>query len=400
MNVSFAVHGHAPRFVQPVHVGRPNLPDRDRFFARVGAAFDRAWLTNDGPLLRELEGKLAGRLGAAHCVAMANGTAAMEVLTRALGLSGDVVMPAFTFVATAHAFSWLGLRPVFCDVEADTHTLDARAAAAMLTPATRAVTAVHLWGNACDTTALQRVTDAHGVPLIYDAAHAFATETRHGPVGGFGAAEVFSFHATKFFNTMEGGAVTTNDDALARELRLMRNFGFRGYDDVARVGTNAKLNEVCAAAGLTLLEDLDVLLDRNRERFAQYDAALSGLPGIRVVRPERAARSNHQYVTIEVGSGAPLTRDQLLAVLWAENVRARRYFFPGCHAMNPYRANPAGPLPVTERLVREVLVLPAGAATSEADAAAVCELVRAALEHADTLRAVVPAELPPGGLPA
>ena len=395
-----AVMGGAPAFAQPLHVGRPNIGDRAALQNRINGALDRRWLTNDGPLVRELEAKLADYLGVAHAMAVCNATVGMEVLARALALSGQVAVPAFTFIATPHAYSWLGLEPLFCDVDAATHTLDANDVAGALTAGVSAIMAVHLWGGICDVPALSTVAQKQGVPLLFDAAHAFASSLHGVRAGGFGNAEVFSFHATKFFNTFEGGLITTNDDDLARELRLMRNFGISGYDAVDTYGTNAKMNEVCAAMGLTSLEAVPQLLALNKSRAEQYGAQLAGLSGLRVVAPAMRGSSNHQYFVIEIGSAAALTRDQLMALLWSENVRARRYFFPGCHRTPPYAGNNQRALPVTDRLVEEVLVLPTGGSVSEEEVAIICDLIRLALSNGDRLAGVLPASLPPGAVQA
>lgn len=394
-----AALGGMPAFSAPVHVGRPNIGDRAQLLKRIDEALDRRWLTNDGPFVRELEHRLADYLHVEHCVAVCNATVGLEVLARALGLKGEVIVPAFTFVATAHAFAWLGLQPVFCDVEPNTHTLDPDDVAKLLTPATAAVVGVHLWGNTCDVDALQKQTAQHRTPLLFDAAHAFASACRGRRVGGFGNGEVFSFHATKFFNTFEGGAITTNDASLARELKLLRNFGFAGYDAVASLGTNAKLNEISAAMGLTSLDNLDAVLELNRKRFRQYERIIKALPSCRFV--PAADESNYQYVVIEVDSDrAGLTRDQLLTILWAENVRARRYFYPGCHRVPPYERPETRSLPVTERLADQVIVLPAGGSVDENNVDEIGELFAFALDHADELRDRIPPVVPPGGFRA
>lgn len=395
-----ALFGGTPRFREPLHVGLPNIGDRTDLRRRIDAALDRRWLTNDGPLVRELESKLALYLGVDHCILTSNATAALEVLARALALSGEVIVPAFTFIATAHAFAWLGLKPVFCDVLPETHTIDVGAAGALVSARTAAVVGVHLWGGGCDTAGLAQLSDRFKVPLVLDAAHAFGSTIAGNPIGGFGSAEVFSFHATKFFSTFEGGAITTNDAALARELRLMRNFGFSGYDQIDSLGINAKMNEISAAMGLTSLEAVPALLELNHARFQQYHAALTGIAGVRLWQPPAGEQCNHQYVVTEISAGAGLTRDQLLALLWAENVRARRYFYPGCHRVPPYASSPAPPLPVTERLVNEVMVLPTGGAASESQVADVCELIRFALANAGALAGRIPAAVPAAELQA
>ncbi|HUP89698.1 MAG TPA: DegT/DnrJ/EryC1/StrS family aminotransferase, partial [Longimicrobiales bacterium] len=329
---------------------------------------------------------------------MCNATVALEVLARACGLSGEVIVPGFTFIATAHAFAWLGLKPVFCDVDPATHTLDAADVAGQISGATSAVVGVHLWGNTCDVSALQ--TAAKGKPLLFDSAHALGCSRNGQSIGGFGNAEVFSFHATKFFNTFEGGAITTNDAALAKELRLLRNFGFAGYDAVATLGTNAKLNEISAAMGLSSLDCINQTIESNRQTFSHYHGVLDALEGVRFVQPAPNERSNFQYVVCEIGGDAPLNRDQLLTLLWAENVRARRYFFPGCHRVPPYEHAQTRALPVTERLAAEVIVLPAGAAVTQADVQRIGGFIRFAFEHADELRAQLPEYVPPGGFKA
>ena len=225
-----AIHGATPAFAEPLHVGRPNIVDRDAFLARVAQVLDNQWLTNNGPLVQEFEARIAAHLGVKHCVAMCNGTIALEIAIRALGLTGEVIVPSWTFVATAHALYWQGITPVFADIDPDTHNLDPDAVRRMITPRTSGIIGVHLWGRAAPVEALQAIADEHGLKLMFDAAHAFGSTHRGQSIGRFGACEVFSFHATKSFNTMEGGAVTTNDDALAETLRLMRNFGFKGYD--------------------------------------------------------------------------------------------------------------------------------------------------------------------------
>ncbi len=390
----FAVLGGSPLFDQPLHVGRPNIPDKQAVLARIEASLDRGWLTNDGPLVRELEGALADYLGVGHCVAMANATVAMEVLARALGLKGEVIVPGFTFIATAHAFSWLGLQPVFCDIDRETHMIDVRSAEKLIGPRTSAIVGVHLWGSACDVDALDALAARHNIPVIYDSAHALGAVVGTRRVGGFGSAEVFSFHATKFFNTFEGGAVTTNDAELAARLRLMRNFGFAGYDNVVALGTNAKLSEAHAAMGLTMIEHLEELSTANQHTWERY-AGTTQHSGLRMLQPRAGCRSNYQYVVFEVTDEAPLTRDQLLNVLWHENVRARRYFFPGCHRTEPY-ATTAVSLPVTEAVADRALVLPAGALMTEAEIGKVAGLIARAFACGEQLRTRLPAYMPPG----
>ncbi len=376
--------GGTPAFAEPLHIGRPNLGDRQSFDARIEAMWQRRWLTNDGPLVREFEQRIANLLGVRHCVAVCNATIGLEIAIRALGLTGEIIVPAFTFVATAHAVRWQGLRPVFCDIDPHTHQLDPAAVAAAITPRTSGIIGVHLWGNACPVESLTQLARQHGLKLLFDAAHAFGSEHLGKPIGGFGSAEVFSFHGTKFVNSGEGGAITTNDDQLAETLRLMRNFGFRGYDRVVHPGTNGKLSELHAAMGLTSLESLDEFARRNRENAAQYATELANLPGVSLL-PATADVSNEQYVVLEIDAAtAGLTRDELLTVLHSENILARRYFYPGCHRMEPYASEPEStplPLPHTEHVVERILQLPTGTQVTAQMVSLVSQVIRSALQE-------------------
>lgn len=382
-----AIFGGPPAFAEPLHVGRPALGDRRALLARLEAVLDRGWLTNDGPCVRELEQRLAARLGVRHCVAICNGTTALQIAARACDLAGEVIVPAFTFIATAHALTWLGLTPVFADVDPRTGTLDPAAVEALITPYTTGIVGVHLWGRACDVERLAALARRHRLALLFDAAHAFGCSHRGRAIGGFGDAEVFSFHATKLFHTLEGGAITTNDDALAARARLLRNFGFAGYDRVVSLGINGKLHEVAAAVGLALLERFDDLVAVNRRNYHRYRAALADVPGLTLLAYDEQERSTYPYIVVRVDAAAAgVGRDTLLQILHAEGVLARRYFFPGCHRMAPYAARPPRrPLPVTERLAAEVLVLPTGPAIDPAAIDTIAALLRLAVAHGPQL---------------
>lgn len=356
-----AIHGAPPAFLQPLHVGQPNIINRDKFLACVARALDNRWLTNNGPLVQEFEQRVADKLGVKHCVAMCNGTIALEIAIRALGLAGEVIVPSWTFVATAHALYWQGITPIFADIDPVTHNLDPIAVRRMITPRTSGIIGVHLWGRAAPVGELQAIADEHGLKLMFDAAHAFGSSYRGQSIGRFGACEVFSFHATKSFNTMEGGAITTNDDELAEAMRLMRNFGFKGYDNVIHPGTNGKMIEVCAAMGLANLDGFDELVEANRRNHVAYKQALAEIPGISVLDYASAERNNHHYIVLEVGDECPVSRDDIIAALHAENVLARKYFWPGCHGMQPYRdlfPHAGLMLPNTIAVAKRVVVLP------------------------------------------
>lgn len=377
-----AINGAPPAFPELLHVGRPNIGDRDKFLRLVGEMFDRRWLSNSGPLVLEFERRIADHMGVKHCVAMCNGTIALEIAIRALGMTGEVIVPSFTFIATAHALHWQGITPVFADIDPATHNLDPDSVRSMITPRTSGIIGVHLWGRPAPAEALQAIADEHGFQLMFDAAHAFGCSHHGQMLGGFGRAEVLSFHATKFFNTFEGGAVVTNDDELAETMRLMRNFGFSCLDTVIHPGTNGKMVEVSAAMGLTNLDYVDTVIAANQRNYQAYRRELAGLRGLNLLTYDEAEHNNYQYVILEVMPDCPVGRDQLVAALHAENVLARKYFWPGCHRMKPYHKlfPHAGLLLVnTERVADRVLVLPTGTMLDENDVAMIASVIRQVL---------------------
>jgi len=385
----------------PFHVGRPNLGSREKLHRLVDQMLDRNWLSNDGPLVQEFERQIAEIAGVRHCVAMCNATIALEIATRAAGITGEAIIPAYTFVATAHALQWQGITPVFCDIDPVTHNLDPACIERLITPKTSAIIGVHVWGKPCPVDALTAIAHRHGLTLMFDAAHAFGCSHGGRPIGGFGLAEVFSFHATKFVNCAEGGAVVTNDDELAARMRLMRNFGFSGYDNVIYVGTNGKMNELSAAMGLTSLDSMPHIVETNRRNYEAYRNALRDLPGVALIAYDETQAQNYQYLVLDIEPAkCPLTRDQVVQVLHTHNVLARRYFFPGVHRMDPYRSyypNADLLLPVTEDVVRRVVVLPTGTAVTPRDVEQIGRIIRWALDNAGALRKRLPETIPPGG---
>jgi len=380
-----ALLGGRPAFENALHVGRPNIGNREKFAERVDDILDARWLTNGGHYVNEFERRIAEMVGVEHCVATCNATIALEIAIRALGMTGEVIVPAFTFVATAHALEWQHIRPVFCDIDPITHNIDPTKIVQLITARTSGILAVHLWGRPCPIAELQAIAHRHGLVLLFDAAHALGCESSGHPIGRFGNAEILSFHATKIVNAGEGGAVVTNDGDLAGRVRLMKNFGFTGFDQVSCIGTNGKMSEISAAMGLTNLESFDQFVQINRKNFDTYKANLKGLAGLSLLAYEEASRPNYQYVVLEIDSDEfGLPRDHLLAVLHAENILARRYFYPGVHRMEPYRSRFAEAglfLPHTDTVSGRVLVLPTGPAITPTDIEKVCAVIRAAPDH-------------------
>jgi len=385
-----AVLGGTPRFSEKLYVGRPNVGNRERLLVRINEMLDRRWFSNNGQLVQEFEAELARYLGVKHCVAVCNATIALELVVRALGITGEVIVPSFTFIATAHCLQWQGITPVFCDVDPKNHLMDPGRIEELITPRTGGIMGVHVWGQGCNIEALAEIAERRGLPLLFDAAHAFGCTHKGQMIGNFGRAEVFSFHATKFLNSFEGGAVATNDDDLAAKARLMKNFGFAGYDKVVFIGTNGKMSEPCAAMGLTSLESVEEFIEVNCANYAHYHETLAGITGITVFAYDPAERNNCQYVVLEVDEErCGISRDLLVRALWGENVMARRYFYPGCHQMEPYRTlfPEAGKgLPETEKLCKKTLILPTGTAIGAKHIETIGEIVREAVGAADALK--------------
>lgn len=391
-----AFFGGKPVFTEPLHVGRPSTGSRERFLERVGDIWDRKWFTNNGPYVREFEEKLCAYLGVQHCIPICNGTVAMELAIRALGLEGEVIVPSFTFISVAHALQWQGITPVFCDIDPATHNLAPQCVERMITPRTTGIIAVHTWGRPCEIDELTRIAAHHKLRLLFDAAHAFACTHKGRAIGNFGAAEVFSFHATKFFNTFEGGAIATNDDDLAAKIRLMKNFGFQGYDNVVYIGTNGKMTEISAAMGLTGLDALEDIIDANRRNYYSYRSSLADVPGLSVISYNQTERCNYQYLVLEIDELASgLSRDQIVSILTSENVLARRYFFPGCHRMQPYRSyfpHARLLLPETERLAKSIMTLPTGPSVNQDQIQIITGLVRFMIARSEEIRARLQSE--------
>jgi dTDP-4-amino-4,6-dideoxygalactose transaminase len=386
-----AILGGSPIFQKKLHVGRPNIGDQKRFVERVEDILDRKWLTNDGPYAEKFQQQLIEYTGGKHCILMCNGTVALEIATRALELKGEVIVPSFTFVATAHALQWQEITPVFCDVDPLTHNIDPLKLERLITPKTTGIVGVHVWGRPCNIEILTNIANRYRLKLIFDGAHALGCSYKGQMIGNYGEATIFSFHATKFMNTFEGGAVVTNDDQLAEKIRLMKNFGFGpGYDNVIYSGINGKMSEISAAMGITNLESIQDFIDINFHNYQHYKAELADIPGISLTLYNESEQNNYQYIILEVDSEkAGITRDELVQILHAENILARRYFYPGCHNMEPYRSyfpNAGLLLPETELLTQKVLSLPTGTAVNAETIKKICGLIRFIVQRGAEIR--------------
>ena len=285
---------------------------------------------------------------------------------------------------------WQEITPVFCDIDPNTHNIDPLRIEEMITPRTTGIIGVHVWGRSCDIDALTDIAHKHNLRLLFDAAHALGCSYKGQMIGNFGDAEVYSFHATKFFNSFEGGAIVTNDDGLAKKIRLMKNFGFAGRDTVIYLGTNGKMTEVAAAMGLTSFESLDDLIAVNYRNYQVYQRVFAGISGLQIITYDDTEKCNFQYIIVEVDETVTgVTRDQLVSILQAENVLARRYFYPGCHQMEPYRSyfpHAGLLLPETERLTQWVMSLPTGTAIAPEDIERIGRIISFVVEHGEAIQ--------------
>ena len=370
--------------LKTLHVGSPNIGNREAFHRFVDDIFDRRWLTNNGVLVRELESQLEKKLGVRNCIAVCNGTIALEIAIKALELQGEVIVPSLTFIATVHALQWLGIKPVFCDVDEKTLCLNPNRIEELITQRTSAVLGVHVYGKPCDTKNIKLISEKHGIKSFYDAAHAFGCSHRNRMIGNFGECEIFSFHATKFFNTFEGGAITTNNDDLAAKIRSIINFGFNGLDRVESLGTNGKMTEICAGMGLTNLSSLDRFVEKNRNNYKYYLSHLENIPGLDMIKFNEREHNNWQYVVILVGEDYSVSRDEIVAILRNNEILVRKYFWPGCHRMEPYKSqqlNASNYLIVTEDVLERIVVLPTGTQMTEEDLDRVVDLLQDPRSH-------------------
>lgn len=363
------------RNAPPLYVGQLNTPDSDRVTTAFDGILQRRYYTNHGPLVAELEARLAERLGVRNVICVTNGTVALMVAAKASNLSGKVILPAYTFPATAQALTFAGLEPVLADVDPRTHNLTAATVAPLIDADVSAIVGVHMWGRACDVDALAGIAGEHTLSLAFDAAHGFGCGYMDRSVGGFGRFETFSFHATKILNCAEGGCVSTNDDDLAQAIRTVANFHDRPGDVSVSLRINGKMSEAQAAMGLLSLEDFDANVAANRDRYLAYRAAIRDIDGLTFVDHASDGPSNYQYVVLEVEEHFGRSQEDLMRFLQERDVIARRYFYPGMHRVPPYDTTDWD-VPETDRLCSRVLQLPSGDGIGGADIDRVVSILR------------------------
>ena len=343
-----------------INVTRSSMPDFAEYCEEIRELWDSHWLTNMGVKHRSLETELQKLLGCEYLTLFTNGHLALENVIEAFDLHGEIITTPFTFASTTHAIVRCGCTPVFCDIDPATFTMDPTKLEALIGDKTVAILPVHVYGNLCDVDAIGAIAKKHGLPVIYDAAHAFAVERDGVSAGAFGDAAMFSFHATKVFNTIEGGAVCVRSAEMLQRLCDLKNFGIHGPESTPYVGGNAKMNEFCAAMGLCNLRHLDAEIEKRRAVAERYDAQLAGVPGLRIKRIPENVRFNYAYYPV-VFDGFKYTRDEVYARLAAQDIYARKYFYPLTNAFECYRGLPGfdpADTPVAAHIADRVLTLP------------------------------------------
>ena len=368
-------------FEEPVYVTRPVLPPKDKFFSRINDIWNAQWLTNMGEQHRELEEKLLDVLKVPYISLFNNGMNALLAAIRSLGiLDGEIITTPFTFAATPHSISWNGITPVFCDIDPMRMTLDPKCIEPLITEKTRAILPVHVFGIPCDVYGIGKTAEDHGLKVIYDGAHVFGTEIEGVGIGIFGDITMFSFHATKLFNTAEGGALACKDQSIKKRIYELKNFGIISEDEVSGVGLNGKMNEIQAAMGLCVLEEIEHER-KERERIKKiYAEELDGIDGISFLPDISGVKSSLQYFVIRIDEKIfGKSRDYVYEVLKKYNVFTRKYFYPLCSNFPCYsNLSSASPvkLPIANKVVNETLSMPFYGALNNDDIRKICRIIK------------------------
>lgn len=366
-------------FDQPIYVTRPMLADLAEVNRELEEIWESQWLTNGGAKHQQLEAELCKTLKVPGLSLFNNGTIALIVAIQSLRLSGDVITTPFTFPATPHVLPWNNISPVFCDIDETTLTLDVDKLEKMITPKTTGILGVHVYGMPCDVCQIQEIADRYGLRVIYDAAHAFGTEIDGKGIGSFGDISMFSFHATKLFHTLEGGALAFNAPQLKARIDLLKNFGIKNEEEVVMPGINGKMNEVQAAVGLINLRHIEEERKKRAAIVEAYKHNLEDIPGIHVFEIPTDIKNSYQYFVIRVKPEFGLTRDELHLKLKDYNIITRKYFYPLCSDYSCYRHLPsAAPenLPVARHATKEVLCMPLYGNLELHEVEKICQIIR------------------------
>ena len=354
-----------------IPVTKSYLPNKEKYKAYIDRIYDSAWLTNNGSLLQELEQRLKEYLGVKHIILVANGSFALQLAYKALDLKGEVITTPFSFAATTSTLVWEGLKPVFADINPNSLNIDFRKIEENITPATSAIVPVHVFGNPCDVEQIQDIANKHNLKVIYDAAHAFGSEYKGQSVLNYGDVSTLSFHATKLFHTIEGGAVVTNDDDVAKKVRLMMNFGIASPTEINSVGTNAKMNEFEAAMGLCVLDEIELIKTGRATVWSKYKEAFADSE-LELQHWNEHSHNNYAYAPVLFSSEAELLKAE--ATLKAHNILPRRYFYPSLDTLTYLASDNV--CDVSRNVASRILCLPIYPNLSTEDASKVINVIR------------------------
>ncbi len=363
-----------------IYVTQPYLPELKDFIPYLEQIWDNKVLTNGGPFHQQLEEKLCEYLGVKHISLFCNGTLALVTALQSLRITGEVITTPYSFVATAHSLLWNGIKPVFVDIDPYTMNIDPTKIEAAITPSTTAILAVHCYGHPCDVDAIQKIADTYNLRVIYDAAHAFAVENEQGSILNYGDLSVLSFHATKVFNTFEGGAIVCHDAKTKKRIDQLKNFGFVDEVTVVAPGINGKMSEINAAFGVLQLEHMDKVLDRRKAIDVFYREQLQDVQGIHFITHTNETKSNFSYFPITVEPDYPIGRDELYANLRDEQIFARRYFYPLISQFPMYRGLPSANrdnLPNADKVASKIICLPIYPDLEISDCQRVIQIIKA-----------------------
>jgi len=367
-------------FPEAIYITRPILPELNELSKKLKEVWDSQRLTNKGPKHELLERELLNILKVPYLSLFNNGTVALIVAFQALRLSGEVITTPFTFPATPHVLTWNNIKPVFCDIDPVTMNIDAEKLESMITPQTKGILPVHVFGRPCDVVKIQEIADCHALKVVYDAAHAFGVEVNGVGIGTFGDISMFSFHGTKLFHTAEGGALTFNDKNLKSLIDLLKNFGIKNEEEVIMPGINGKMNEIQAVLGLTILEYLEEERNKRKILFDIYKQCLKGIDGITFLDNVPDVKDNYQYFVIRIDEEIfGKSRDYVYAKFKEYNVFTRKYFYPLCSDYACYRELPSSDpsnLPVAQKVAREVLTMPFYGGLSTDDVEKICNILK------------------------
>ena len=369
---------------KPIYVTQPFLPPLDEFIPYLEKIWESKILTNGGPYHEQLEAALCDYLGVDHIALFSNGTVALITALQALRITGEVITTPYSFVATSHSLLWNGIKPVFVDISAETMNLNPKKIEAAISPQTTAIMPVHCYGHPCDVGEIQRIADVYNLKVIYDAAHAFGVRDRAGSVLRHGDLSVLSFHATKVFNTFEGGAIVCPDLKTKERIDRLKNFGFVDEVTVIAPGINGKMSEINAAFGLLELKYVNDALTLRRKIDSRYRELLTGIRGITCVASNEVVDSNYSYFPVLVESEYPLKRDELYTKLKQNGIFARRYFYPLISDFPMYRGMPSADphnLPVAKEIANKILCLPIYHALSEEAVERVVSVIKGVVQN-------------------